>query len=465
MLLSAASLGETVAVAGTLGVGALAKKGGEVYNTYKQHQAESQDIPTGASEADSTLYRLADRHLHLHIGAGIEAILKETEGGAMNFSLAHGKPGEEGKSLDDLEKQIQSIQKKITENAEGASKDLLGKLVSYASQMQKIIDALKKIDESKGDADIEVSERRKDFQDLSEKIKRLKVEHTARTGSNTLERPGPGMLEKLLQEKQAQTLTEGALKTAHLKVECSKEQLRSSEKRLDEIRAKAQENRKKKIEIERRLAEYNLQAESLPELLNMIQDGLKAMGELKEEWNKMLRFFRHISTIIGTALGPPMRQFVEYSETAGKDRLQDQDFTMSDYVQQQLFDFAKEAGKRAFVVNRISLCYTEISRDHLMPLVARLNTMLAMTDKNQIAKEKRVLENASRDARVAIDELTTNNIKRAKEALNNRVEELDTLQRTLLPPLSPEKMLESREEAKHITSGKVAVDTSDYDIC
>ena len=157
-----------------------------------------------------------------------------------------------------------------------------------------------------------------------------------------------------------------------------------------------------------------------------------------------------------------LEQFVKYSKAASTDRIED--FTISDVIQQQLFDFAREAGKRAFVVNRISLCYTDISRDHLMPLVARLNTMLAMTDKSEIKNEKRALEKASRDARESIENVTSNNIKRAQEALNNRVEELDTLQQTLLPPLPPQKMLENRKEAKQITSGKVAIDTSDYDM-
>ena len=471
MLLSAASVGESVAVAGSLGATALAKKGQDVYNDYKQHQAKSDDAPNAVSEADGDLYRRADQYLNLQVGGGMEAILKETENEVMNFSLAHGKD-EGGMSLTDLGNRIQSVQKKFKENAEKASPDLLDKIMRYSSKMHKIIDALSKIDKSKAGMENEVKEQRRKFQKLLEQIKRLGVEQTARTGSNTLQRPGPGMLDKLKQtftdSTKAQTLTENALKTAHLKVECSKEQLRSSEKRLDEIRAKAQENRKKKMEIENQLAEYNLQTESLPELLNMIQDGLKAMGELKEEWSKMLRFFTHISTFIGTALGPPMKQFVQYSETARGDRIQDQDFTMSEVIQQQIFDFAKEAGKQAFVVNRISLCYTDISKKHLMPLVARLNTMLAMdkvADKNKIAQEKGKLQKASKDAREAIEELTANNIKKAQHALNNRVEELDTLQKTLLPPLSPQKMVETREEAQQMTSGKVAkVDTSNFDI-
>merc|ERR1719323_1437891 len=113
-------------------------------------------------------------------------------------------------------------------------------------------------------------------------IEKVSIEKAARSGSNTLQRPGPGMMDKLMKMGEATKLTENALKNAHLKVECSREQIRSSEERLENALKKVRETQKAKRETERKMEEYNLQTTELPQMLKMIGEGKRERIVSKE---------------------------------------------------------------------------------------------------------------------------------------------------------------------------------------
>jgi len=205
-----------------------------------------------------------------------------------------------------------------------------------------------------------------------------------------------------------------------------------------------------------------LQTTELPQVLKMIGEGLKAMGELKQEWSKMLEFFTGISNTIETATGPAMKSFEDWTRKTSENRLKKgNDFMPSDMVKQQIWEITKEAGKTAFVVNRIAGCYSTISKDHLMPLVARLNSMIAMDrdiDATKIGEERLALHAASVSARATIDQITFENITRARSALQGRMRELDNLVETCIPALPEPDRVTIQQEAKQITMGQVATD-------
>ena len=140
---------------------------------------------------------------------------------------------------------------------------------------------------------------------------------------------------------------------------------------------------------------------------------------------------------------------------------QGNEFRPSAMVKQQIWEITKEAGKTAFVVNRIAGCYSLISRQHLMPLVAQLNSMIAMDkekDSSEIEEKRRALHTASVSAREMIEEMTLQNITRARLALQGRMRELDNLVETCIPALPELERLSIQEEAKKITKGEVATD-------
>ena len=414
------------------------------------------------NDCDGKLYRYA-KDLSTRIGAGMEAIFQPSNGKAMNFVLAHApEDNKEGSSIKDLNAEVEALSDKIEETQRYANEKLFTKVRNYIGGMKKILLRLESIDSEEKEAKEEVEELKKEFKELVGKVEKLKIEQKARSGSNTLERPGPGMRDKLMGMCEETKLTENSLKNAHLKVECSREQLRSSEERLENALKKFRETQKAKLDTERKMEEYNLQTTELPQVLKMITEGLQKMGELKQEWSKLLEFFTRISNTIETATGPAMKSFEDWTRKTGENRLKRGDnFKPSDMVKQQIWEITKEAGKTAFVVNRIAGCYSTISRKHLMPLVARLNSMIAMDrdkDAAKIEEEKRALQAASVSARQIIDEITMENISRARSTLQGRMKELDNLVETCIPALPEPDRVSIQQEAKQITMGEVATE-------
>ena len=475
-ILAVAGGGSLVLGAATgMEVGSMAMAGGAAYmskvfasSTAETPQGNHYTEDTGAgmkpaiNDSDAKLYRYAEQ-LSTRIGAGVGAIFKPSEGKPMNFSLAHGTgDNDEGSSIEELKVEVEALVNKMKETRGEANQTLFKKVVQYSNDMKNILGCLASIDSQAKKAKKQVDNQNKNFQKLMDKLETLRTEQAARSGSNTLERPGPGMMDKLMKMGEATKLTENALKNAHLKVECSREQLRSSEQGLEIALRKTRETQRAKLDIEHKLEEYNLQTTELPQVLKMITQGLQAMAELKQEWSKMLEFFTRISNIIETATGPAMKSFEEWTQKTGENRVnQGNEFRPSAMVKQQIWEITKEAGKTAFVVNRIAGCYSLISRQHLMPLVAQLNSMIAMDkekDSSEIEEKRRALHTASVSAREMIEEMTLQNITRARLALQGRMRELDNLVETCIPALPELERLSIQEEAKKITKGEVATD-------
>ena len=473
LMLGAATGLETAVVGGSAVASMLGSKAtslAEKYmdkNTIDGEYEDSPNLPI--RDEDAKLYRFASEKLNGEISAGLSAILKKTDGEPMNFKLAHGGD-EDGFSVTQLKAKVNALMDKIEETRNDATRALYAKVITSANNMQALLNKIENVDRSGESKETDVNKIKKEYLKLTDRISKLAIERTARAQENTLNRPGPGMLAKLTEMGQGVELTQSALKNAHLKVECARAQQKSSEERLEKAQEKAMASQRAKMEIEKKLSQYNLQTTELPELLKVIGDGLRAMGELKQEWSKLLQFFTAIANIIATAMGPAMKSFEDYARQTGDNRLKRGDaFQPSDLIKQQIYEITKEAGKRAFVVHRISGCYSAISKQHMMPLVAKLNSMIALdkaTDGHKIEQCRRELEGASKSARYAINVITQENISRARLALQSRMMELNAMVDNCIPALPTEERLAIRLEAEQMTRGEVAedpdIDLADY---
>jgi hypothetical protein len=77
--------------------------------------------------------------------------------------------------------------------------------------------------------------------------------------------------------------------------------------------------------------------------MEVLQEGLKAFGQLKEQWTKLLSFFLAMTNLINTSLGPPLKSFAEHAEQARDD--QQNGYTPSDFSKELIYQPAKEAVK------------------------------------------------------------------------------------------------------------------------
>ncbi|GLD69034.1 uncharacterized protein AKAME5_002034700 [Lates japonicus] len=90
--------------------------------------------------------------------------------------------------------------------------------------------------------------------------------------------------------------------------------------------------------------------------IKMLVKGLDAMGRVKEQWEKMVLFFKMVSNIIKTSLSKTMHNFVETSDATKK-----LSYNRKLFAKDQLYNQAFQASN-ASLVHMISETYTQVSK-------------------------------------------------------------------------------------------------------
>ena len=98
--------------------------------------------------------------------------------------------------------------------------------------------------------------------------------------------------------------------------------------------------------------------------------GLKAFGELKEQWEKLTVFFTRISTLIAIALGKPEELFRKKAILSLEKRMAGKKLTK--IFKNSLAKPAEEAIHVSMVVNKMSSLYVSLSNGHLLPMLSNL---------------------------------------------------------------------------------------------
>jgi hypothetical protein len=92
-----------------------------------------------------------------------------------------------------------------------------------------------------------------------------------------------------------------------------------------------------------RMTTFEAEGKTHGQIMEILQEGLEAFGQLKEQWNKLLMFFQAMTNLINTSLGPPLKGFVEHAGKVGQER---QDgFEPSEFCRELVYQPAKEAVK------------------------------------------------------------------------------------------------------------------------
>nr|XP_023655907.1 uncharacterized protein LOC111837794 [Paramormyrops kingsleyae] len=174
-------------------------------------------------------------------------------------------------------------------------------------------------------------------------------------------------------------------------------------------------------------------------IIKVLVKGLDAMGRVKEQWEKMVRFFQMISNIIKTCLSRSLTDFVKQSQKASQKHLSYNQKVM--IYQQAMYSL-----NVASMVNMISGTYVEVSDKHLMDMVSSLGVLMVLDpSKSYFNTEHRELQDACKEAQEAIRDLVKKNNKKFDEMTKERMENIERELKPMLPPVSEEKMKEIKE--------------------
>ncbi|XP_048865260.1 uncharacterized protein LOC125739313 [Brienomyrus brachyistius] len=236
---------------------------------------------------------------------------------------------------------------------------------------------------------------------------------------------------------------EMAVENARFRIEQSRAQLEKAREMQKQSLENLEKNQKELTEILVTLRNCEVKEIDFNTTIKMLVKGLDAMGRVKEQWEKMVRFFQMISNIVKTCLHRSLTDFVKQSQKASQKHLS---YNTKKFMKDLIYQQAFYASNVASLVNMISGTYVEISDKHLMDRISSLGKLMALDpSKPNFESERRKLHDACEEAQEAIRDLVMKNNQTFNQKAKERMNRIEGALKPMLPPVSEEKMREMKE--------------------
>ena len=265
-------------------------------------------------------------------------------------------------------------------------------------------------------------------------------------GTNALPNTSPNLAKQPAYNSDG-GLVQQALDSYRFRTETAKEMLKDSrrayEASCDEVAKKSREVTNLLVEMK----ELNLKEIDMEKIRKTLVKGIQALGELREQWGKLVRFFQMLSNLVKCCLSTSLKTFVQTS----RNRLDQGDSGMSAAMRDVIFEQAFQANQIAYVVNSISSVYVEVSHKHLMERITCLGKLIALDPANnehEIMLRREELNQGCEEAQEAIRRIALNKKKEITEAFDKRIGRIESEVEALLPPISEERAEEIKEKVK-----------------
>ena len=265
-------------------------------------------------------------------------------------------------------------------------------------------------------------------------------------GNNALPNRSPNLAKQPMYNSDG-GLVQQAFDSYRFRTETAKEMLKDSRRAYE---ASCDEVAKKTKEVTNLLAEMkelDLKKIDMEKIRQTLVRGIQALGELREQWGKLVRFFQMLSNLVKCCQSTSLKTFVQTS----RNRLAQGDSGMSAAMRDVIFEQAFQANQIAYVVNSISSVYVEVSDKHLMERITCLGKLIALdpaSNKHEIMLRREELNQGCEEAQEAIRRIALNKKKEITEAFDKRIGRIESEVEALLPPISEKRAEEIKEKVK-----------------
>ncbi|XP_074872399.1 uncharacterized protein LOC142024359 [Carettochelys insculpta] len=227
-----------------------------------------------------------------------------------------------------------------------------------------------------------------------------------------------------------------AIQNAHLKVEQSRAMLKETREEYHRSVENVKKQNDELMELMCTMAKCEVQHIDFDTARTMLIEGLKALGKVKEQWAKMVRFFQMISNLIACCLSRDISEFVSYVSDVHKIG----NYSSKSFVIDTIYTQAFNASNVAHLVHMISETYTEVSNKYLMDRVSSLGRLIALEPNSlSFISEREALQRGCEEAHDAIYKLVVAKKEDFDRSVEARVETIDRDLKALLPPVSMEE--------------------------
>ena len=293
-----------------------------------------------------------------------------------------------------------------------------------------------------------------------EKVLILQLEGTAILGSCPTESKAPNQSVLPQAQDASKSAAQQAVQNAQFKIEASTAQLDSTKERYDKACDNLIENTEKLGKIIADIAKLDIHKIDFQQIRETLIKGIRALGELREQWTKLVRFFQMMSNIIRCSMSTSLTDFTKMTEKAKQRKQAIEGYSLSKMKKDMIYKQAFEAAKIAHLVNMISGAYVDVSNRYIMSKVAGLGKLQGYDadsekDRNAIQREFNALIEGCEEAQEGIKEVVLEHKREFDSRVETRIKTIKTELSAALPPPLPS----DKTEAKIKEVVKKAMDT------
>ncbi|RVE64395.1 hypothetical protein OJAV_G00125530 [Oryzias javanicus] len=253
-----------------------------------------------------------------------------------------------------------------------------------------------------------------------------------KSGSPALN-PKPPMMYKTQENSGSQSASQRATENAYFSIEQSREQLKQTRESYEKFVQNMEQNQRELTAILSEMQNCNIKEIDFETTIKNLVKGMDAMGRVKEQWEKMVRFFQMVANIVKTSLGPTLNNFVKTSEDTKK-----LSYNSKLFAKDMLYNQAFEASNIASLVHMISGTYCEVSNKYLMDRVSSLGKLMAMDkEKPEFMQERLKLQESCQEAQDGIMQLVLRNKKEFERKTDARMAQIEGELKAILPSAPP----------------------------
>ncbi|KAM3845034.1 uncharacterized protein M6D78_002872 [Vipera latastei] len=256
---------------------------------------------------------------------------------------------------------------------------------------------------------------------------------------------------------QEDSLLSSVVKNSLLKTEQTKEMLKMSQEEYQKSFDNLKQQNKDLLDVLSEMRKCEIKEIDFEKAKNMLIKGLDALGRVKEQWEKMVRFFQMISNLIDSCLNIRLTEFVKSAE----DLPQIPNYSHQDFVIDMIYKQAFNASNIAHLVHMISETYTDVSSKYLMDKVGSLSRLISMDPSDpQFQMERVKLREGCDNAQKAIEDLVIKQKKEFEYNIHARVAKINSELKAVLPEV-PEAERKAIEYNVHKGMREITEDEAD----
>jgi len=211
--------------------------------------------------------------------------------------------------------------------------------------------------------------------------------------------------------------------------------LRYAESRSDQIFGEMMKYHEEMKDLVGKMAKLNLEEINFKEILELLKEGIKYLGRIREQWGKLVQFFSLVAIRAEVALNQTLVPFVQYAKEAEKTigeggmSKEDRQFFL-DLLQEQAVDI----NKVAYFLYTLSSTYFDVSTKFLMNRLAGLAQMLSTDNEAERQKLLSDLNTQAQEASDAIKVMAQQRREDYTRLVDARKRELDDMIKQLGGP-------------------------------